>query len=203
MILLALTDAPSSRLYSDIIKKLASIDTLEVTFMEASQPFIGFKDDFCSKGASKVYVEDNALYWSGRRNFIEGDRFLHLDIIEKIKTFIIAPCSANMFSKLALGICDNLILKIARAYPIEKQLIIAPEIDLLSWLHPSTKFRYKQLTEFGYEIVPPVLNKNMMNMASIETIISYIKKELIVTKEKQQMLFEHIPGIGENQNDNF
>ncbi len=51
--------------------------------------------------------------------------------------FLIAPTSANTISKMANGICDNLLL--ATYLSAKCPTIIAPAMDLDMWVHPSTK----------------------------------------------------------------
>lgn len=66
--------------------------------------------------------------------------------------FIIAPASANTMSKMAHGICDNLLL--ATYLSAKCPVIIAPAMDLDMWAHPSTQRNLALLQSDAVKIIP-------------------------------------------------
>ena len=67
--------------------------------------------------------------------------------------FVIAPASANTISKLANGICDNLLLSTACAF--NKPILIAPAMNTNMWNNPFVQENLSKLTKCGYHILEP------------------------------------------------
>lgn len=67
--------------------------------------------------------------------------------------FVIAPTSANTISKIANGICDNLLLSTACAF--SKQILIVPAMNTNMWNNPFVQENIKKLKSNGYEILEP------------------------------------------------
>ena len=67
--------------------------------------------------------------------------------------FVIAPASANTISKLANGICDNLLLSTGCAF--NKPILIAPAMNTNMWNNPFVQENLLKLTKSGYHILEP------------------------------------------------
>ena len=67
--------------------------------------------------------------------------------------FVIAPASANTISKLANGICDNLLLSTACAF--NKPFLIAPAMNTNMWNNPFVQENLCKLKSAGYHILEP------------------------------------------------
>lgn len=67
--------------------------------------------------------------------------------------FVIAPASANTISKLANGICDNLLLSTACAF--NKPFLIAPAMNNNMWNNSFVQENLKKLEENGYNVLEP------------------------------------------------
>lgn len=67
--------------------------------------------------------------------------------------FVIAPASANTISKLANGICDNLLLSTACAF--NKKFLIAPAMNTNMWENPFIQDNIEKLKKRGYHILEP------------------------------------------------
>ena len=67
--------------------------------------------------------------------------------------FVIAPASANTISKLANGICDNLLLSTACAF--NKQFLIAPAMNNNMWENPFVQENLTKLKNRGFYILEP------------------------------------------------
>ena len=65
--------------------------------------------------------------------------------------FVIAPASANTISKLANGICDNLLLSTACAF--NKPFLIAPAMNTNMWENPFVQENLNKLRKNGYHIL--------------------------------------------------
>lgn len=77
----------------------------------------------------------------------------HISLADEADIFVIAPCSANTISKLATGICDNLLTSIACAF--KKPFVIAPAMNCNMWENPVIQENLSKLESLGYNICPP------------------------------------------------
>ena len=64
---------------------------------------------------------------------------------------LIAPLSCNSLAKMAIGLCDNLLLAtyLSAVCPVA----VAPAMDEDMWHHPSTKKNCKIIAEFGVSVI--------------------------------------------------
>lgn len=77
----------------------------------------------------------------------------HISLADDSDIFVIAPASANTISKLATGICDNLLTSVAFAF--KNPIIVAPAMNCNMWENPVIKENMTKLEALGYEILPP------------------------------------------------
>lgn len=77
----------------------------------------------------------------------------HISLADESDIFIIAPASANTISKLATGICDNLLTSVACAF--KNPIILAPAMNCNMWENTIIQENLKKLEEQGYYILPP------------------------------------------------
>lgn len=89
-----------------------------------------------------------------------GDPVLHIQLRDWADVLVLAPLSANTLAKLSLGLCDNLVTCVARAWRPEKAVVVAPAMNTAMWEHPATRRHISALTDgdFGavVHIVAPV-----------------------------------------------
>jgi phosphopantothenoylcysteine decarboxylase/phosphopantothenate--cysteine ligase len=76
----------------------------------------------------------------------------HVEIGLWADFMIVAPATANTLSKMANGICDNLL--IATYLSAKCPVFFAPAMDLDMYKHPSTIESFKKLKSFGNTIIP-------------------------------------------------
>lgn len=77
----------------------------------------------------------------------------HISLADDADIFVIAPASANTISKLATGVCDNLLTSIACAF--KKPIILAPAMNCNMWENPVIQENMDKLEGLGYYICPP------------------------------------------------
>lgn len=77
----------------------------------------------------------------------------HISLADEADIFVIAPCSANTISKLAYGICDNLLTSVACAF--KKPIILAPAMNCNMWENPVIQENLEKLKGLGYSILEP------------------------------------------------
>lgn len=87
-------------------------------------------------------------------NFVKdgtGDWNNHVELGLWADLFLIAPASAHTLSKLANGICDNLLL--ATYLSARCPVMLAPAMDLDMYQHPSVQTNLRRLESFGTHIL--------------------------------------------------
>jgi phosphopantothenoylcysteine decarboxylase len=84
--------------------------------------------------------------WPGTR-YHRGDEVLHIEFRKWADLFIVAPLDANTLAKFALGISDNFLSCIFRAWDFAKPVILAPAMNTLMWDSPVTLRHLRQLLE--------------------------------------------------------
>lgn len=77
----------------------------------------------------------------------------HISLADEANIFVIAPTSANTISKLATGICDNLLTSVACAF--KKPIVIAPAMNCNMWNNSIIQENLLKLESLGYYICPP------------------------------------------------
>lgn len=77
----------------------------------------------------------------------------HVDLGSWADLIVIAPTSANTLSKMASGLCDNLLL--ATYLSAKCPVMIAPAMDLDMFAHKSTQDNLAKLKEYGNHILTP------------------------------------------------
>lgn len=77
----------------------------------------------------------------------------HISLADEADIFVIAPASANTISKLATGVCDNLLTSIACAF--KKPIVMAPAMNCNMWENPIIQENLAKLKQVGYSILEP------------------------------------------------
>ena len=106
----------------------------------------------------------------------------HVEIALWADLIVIAPATANTLSKMANGICDNLV--IATYLSSKCPVYFAPAMDLDMYKHPSTIESFSKLKAYG-NIIIPAENGELASglsgegrMAEPENIVSFLENDL-------------------------
>ena len=99
--------------------------------------------------------------WPSAR-YRRGDPVLHIELRRWADILLIAPCDANTLAKLALGITDNCLTCVYRAWDRSRRVVIAPAMNTLMWDHPATSRHLAQLAadlRWSLHVVEPISKK--------------------------------------------
>ena len=97
--------------------------------------------------------------------------------------FLVAPATANTMSKMANGICDNLLL--ATYLSAKCPVYFAPAMDLDMYKHPSTLHTFKTLQSFGNIMIPATSGElasglvGQGRLAEPEAIVSFMEADIL------------------------
>jgi phosphopantothenoylcysteine decarboxylase len=127
----------------------------------ATRPALYFFDPTLLDGSDgkrnpdMVILDDDE--WPGRdhdRRWQRGEPVLHIELRRWADVLVIAPLDANTLAKLALGMCDNCLTCVWRAWDRARPVVLAPAMNTLMWEHPATFRHLRQVaSDLGAE--PP------------------------------------------------
>ncbi len=79
----------------------------------------------------------------------------HIGLADRASVFVVAPCTANVLAKLALGLADDLLASTALA--TRAPMVIGPAMNVNMWNHPATRQHVATLRSRGVVVLeaPP------------------------------------------------
>ncbi len=116
--------------------------------------------------------EDDNVIWNN-----------HVELGLWADLFVIAPATANTLSKMANGVCDNLLL--ATYLSAKCPVYFAPAMDLDMYKHPTTLASFNKLKSFKNIMIPATsgeLASGLVGegrMAEPEAILTYIENDIL------------------------
>lgn len=107
----------------------------------------------------------------------------HVELALWADLFVIAPATANTLSKMANGVCDNLLLAVYLS--AKCPVYYAPAMDLDMYKHPTTLSSFSKLNEFGNiqieatsgELASGLIGKG--RMAEPEEIVNFLENDIL------------------------
>lgn len=129
------------------------------------------------------YLTTDADEWPGDR-YARGDTVRHIELRKWADVFVVAPLDANTLAKLAVGLCDNALTCVWRAWDPARPVVLAPAMNTLMWDHPFTRRHLRSVgADFGAGHVPghlaaPELIAQINARAARFVIVSPVEKEL-------------------------
>ncbi len=103
--------------------------------------------------APRVFLRDEDE-WPAP-GYRRGDPVLHIELRNWADRLIVAPLDANTLAKFALGISDNFLTCVFRAWDFAKPVFLAPAMNTLMWQSPVTLRHLRQLLADRAEVPLP------------------------------------------------
>ena len=176
-ILLGITAGIAAYKTANLVRLLVKLDAdVKVIMTPASKDFI---TPLTLSTLSKNPV-NSSFYDKEDENEIWNN---HVDLGLWADYFLIAPVTANTLSKMANGVCDNLLL--ATYLSAKCTVYFAPAMDLDMYKHPSTIESLSKLQSFKNIMIPATsgeLASGLVGegrMAEPEDIVSFIEKDVL------------------------
>jgi len=146
-IVLGVTGSIAAYKAADITSKLAKAEAdVHMVLTRDAQKFItplGFKTLSRNPVVTDLYDEE------------EGWKPTHIQLADDTRLLLIAPATANMIAKLALGLADDALSCIALALNPSAKILIAPAMNGKMWLHPATQGHVQTLKSRKVEFIGP------------------------------------------------
>jgi phosphopantothenoylcysteine decarboxylase len=95
-------------------------------------------------------IHFDADEWPGRQQdqrWKREDPVLHIELRRWADLLLIAPLDANTLAKLVVGLCDNCLTCVWRAWDPARPVVLAPAMNTFMWDHPLTRRHLRQLIE--------------------------------------------------------
>lgn len=118
-----------------------------------------------------INEDDGSISWNN-----------HVELGLWADIMLIAPATANTLSKMANGVCDNLLM--ATYLSAKCPIYFAPAMDLDMYQHPTTKASIEKLTSFGNNLIPAESGELASGlhgegrMAEPENIVQFLQDHL-------------------------
>ncbi len=110
---------------------------------------------------NKAVVTLDEDEWPGE-TYHRGDPVLHIEMRRWADVLLVAPLDANTLAKFALGVCDNTLTCVYRAWDRSRPIVLAPAMNTLMWEHPATARHLCQVqTDMGNVTVMPPESKKL------------------------------------------
>ena len=115
----------------------------------------------------------------------------HIALSRWADIILIAPATANTISKLAQGTTDDLASTVVLAS--NKEIYLAPAMNVRMWEHQSTKQNLKKLKSFGYKIIGPEIGEMACGeygegkMSDPDKILSEIDNYFLNLKDNKKL----------------
>ncbi len=107
----------------------------------------------------------------------------HVELALWADLVLLAPATANTLSKMANGICDNLLLAVY--FSAKCPVYYAPAMDLDMYKHPTVAEVFKKLDSFGNIQIPATFGElasglvGQGRMAEPEDIVSFLENDIL------------------------
>ena len=133
-----------------------------------------------------ITVTDAEEEWNDYKSL--SDSVLHIELRSWADICVIAPLSAHTLSKIANGLCDDLLTCILRAWDFRngKPVVLAPAMNTAMWEHPLTTMQLNTVKSFGknnvVNVVQPVAKTlacgdvGVGALAELDDIVSTVKQ---------------------------
>jgi phosphopantothenoylcysteine decarboxylase/phosphopantothenate--cysteine ligase len=77
----------------------------------------------------------------------------HIQLSRSADFVLVCPATADLLSKMAAGIADDLATTLLLA--TDKPVVVAPAMNVRMWLHPATRRNVLQLIDDGVKVIEP------------------------------------------------
>lgn len=146
-ILLGISSSISIYKIPNLIRILQNKDCEIKVIMTENATKLVNKSVFQTISKNKVWIDQ----------FDDDDYISHITLTDWADIFVIAPATANIISKAANGIADDLLSTSILAF--NKRIIFFPAMNVKMYENKALQNNIKKLLNYGYEVIEPVEGK--------------------------------------------
>lgn len=142
-VLLGITGGIAAYKVAQLVRELRKAKAeVKVVMTPFAERFVG-KLTLATLSGNKVYIDSS---W-------EEEPLAHINLARWAEVLLLAPCTVNTLSKLALGLGDNLLTTTVLAY--NGTLLIAPAANTVMYKNAAVQENLKKLKERGVIVIEP------------------------------------------------
>lgn len=108
----------------------------------------------------RIYTDDDM--WKNQT--------LHIGVSRNCDCILIAPATANTISKIAHGMCDNLVTNVIAGRQRHVPCLVAPAMNREMWANPANLRNLQTLENDGFIMIPPETGKQICGEVGIGKI---------------------------------
>jgi phosphopantothenoylcysteine decarboxylase len=120
-----------------------------------------------------------------------GDPVLHIDLRRWGQLLVVAPLDAHSLAKFALGLSDNLLTCVFRAWDFKKPAVLAPAMNTRMWDSPVTK-RHLALLLNDHSAT----ETKVTDLASVDMLFAHHTPSIVLIPPQSKRLACGDVGIG-------
>ena len=85
----------------------------------------------------------------------DGWKPIHIRLADEADLLLVAPATANIIAKMAVGIADDALTCIALALNPGANVLVAPAMNGKMWMHPATRANVQTMKDRGVQFIGP------------------------------------------------
>ncbi len=185
-IILGVTGSIAAVKVENLVKRLKKITRVTVVMTESAKEFVT-PSELAKVLGNRVVT---GLFEKYRK---EKETVEHISLAEKAAFLLIAPATANIISKLANGIADDMLSTLVLA--TKAPILIAPAMNTDMWENPITQENVAKLKTRGYRFVGPAygrLASGRMGKGRLASLGRIMKESERILKEKRDLIKKRI-----------
>ncbi len=144
-----------------------------------------------TRSATKLVAPKTFEALSGRRvvTAVWGRGYPHIETARKAEVLCVAPATANIIAKAALGLADEIVSTVLLAF--DGPIVVAPAMNVEMWSKPPVRRNIAQLRADGMVIIDPETGRlscgevGAGRMAEPAAIFEVIREQLAVIDRKK------------------
>lgn len=178
-ILLGITGSVAAIKADKLIEAFKPFGDVKVLVTKSGQYFLN-QLEVIPVDRNRVFFDDKE--WPEKYDL--GDNILHIELRRWASVLVIAPLSANTLAKISLGMCDNLLTSVVRAWDWSKPMFLCPAMNTMMWENPPTSTQIDTMQQRGAYIINPVEKRLACNdvgigaMAPVDLIARTVSEKL-------------------------
>jgi phosphopantothenoylcysteine decarboxylase/phosphopantothenate--cysteine ligase len=150
-VLLCVTGGIACYKSADLASKLVQAGCgLNVAMTESAMEFI--------RPLTFQSITNRSIYtsmWQSTEYYQSG----HITLTERADLMIIAPATANIIAKMAVGIADDLVSTMVLAANGECPILLAPAMNTRMWEAPVVQGNVEKLRQWGVQVIGPAAGR--------------------------------------------
>jgi phosphopantothenoylcysteine decarboxylase len=120
------------------------------------------------------------------------DPVLHIELRRWADLLVVAPLDANTLAKFALGLSDNCLTCVFRAWDFAKPVVLAPAMNTLMWESPVTRRHLAQILDDRGDGLAP----ERWTLADADQIFAFHAPGIILVRPQAKRLACGDVGLG-------